>query len=246
MRSFQLKTVYYNDNGSDKCSKLGTATGVGFRLGPNADASNTTHPPGLDASNTTHPPGGGARVPHLDLCVLQLFCASLFRIGRRKTFASLDTLKPSVIEVCIPWIATLLEPSTATSTTTACAGFQIAALVASRGHRRCGLGSELTVLADLDALDPSVIEVFVPRIATVLEPSTATSTTTAFARFIGATLGAKRGGSTDLYALDPRVIELCVPWFAAIAGPSTAASTATSCTKLVDAALCARRQRCRF
>ena len=186
MRSFQLKTVYYNDNGSDKCSKLGTATGVGFRLGPNADASNSTHPPGVDASNTTHPPGGGARVPHLDLCVLQLFCASLFRIGRRKTFASLDTLKPSVIELCIPWIATLLEPSTATSTTTAFAGFQIAAL------------------------------------------------------------GAKRGGSTDLYALDPRVIELCVPWFAAIAGPSTAASTATSCTKLVDAALCARRQRCRF
>ena len=101
----------------------------------------------------------------------------------------LYALKPSVIEVFVPGIATLIEPITTTSTTTAFTGFQITALVASRGHRRGRLRNDLTAFTDLDALDPCVIEAFVPGSATLFEPITATSTTTRQIRvLVGAAL----------------------------------------------------------
>ena len=61
MRSFQFKTVYYNDNGSNEYIELDTATGVGVRLDSNVDVRTSAHPSGSDL-----------HVRQLNLCLLRL------------------------------------------------------------------------------------------------------------------------------------------------------------------------------
>ena len=66
-------------------------------------------------------------------------CATQDSDYQEHTSAGQDTLKPRMIEVWVPAISTVLEPSTATSATTEFAGFlDIAALGAHRSpHYGC-------------------------------------------------------------------------------------------------------------
>ena len=132
----------------------------------------------------------------------------------RPWFADLDAFVPRVTDISIASTAAVSEPRTAAATTTAFPRFRDGAAFAAFGpagfHRRgcCNLyvsicqetnketlsshclvmqlhltGLELT-FAGLHAFRPPVINIFAAEASTVLEPSTARSTTTASAGFL--------------------------------------------------------------